>query len=88
MLNYTRLNQHYREVFKEEITPLVLDIEEEPKDQDHVHHGDHDDNNHAAVQGHGGQDHTFSQTGQNCLSREWPAWRPLFGDFSLGIRFW
>ena len=57
LIAYTRLNQHYREVFEEKVTPLVLDIEEEPEDQDHVHHGDHDDNNHAAVQGHGGQDH-------------------------------
>ena len=42
----------YRKVFEEEVTPFILDIEEQAKHQDHVHHGDHDDNNHAAVNGH------------------------------------
>ena len=42
----------YRKFFEKQVTPLILDIEEQPKHQDHVHHGDHDHYNHAAVQGH------------------------------------
>ena len=30
----------------------MLNIEEKPKDQHHVHHGDEDHNNHATIQRH------------------------------------
>lgn len=44
--------QTYSKILKEQITPVILDREEESKHQDHVHHGDGDDDHHAAVQGH------------------------------------
>ena len=36
----------HREVFEEEIAPVVLDIEEEAKDEHHVHEADEDDDHH------------------------------------------
>ena len=38
-----------REVFEEQIAPVVLDIEEEAEDEDHVHEADEDDHHHPRV---------------------------------------
>ena len=39
------MHNTYRVILKEQVTPLILDIEEEGEDQDDVDHGDeaHDD---------------------------------------------
>jgi len=42
----------YRIVLKEELAPLVLDVEEEAKDEEEVAEGDEDDHHEAAVHGH------------------------------------
>ena len=42
----------HREVFEEEIAPVVLDIEEEAEDEDHVHEADEDDHHHPRVDRH------------------------------------
>ena len=39
-----------RIVLEEEIAPVVLDIEEEAKDQGEIHEADEDDHNHPTVQ--------------------------------------
>ena len=41
-----------REVLVEEVAPVVLDIEEEAKDQRHVHEADEDDHHHPTVDRH------------------------------------
>ena len=42
----------HREVFEEEIAPVVLDVEEEAKDEHHVHEADEDDDHHPRVDRH------------------------------------
>ena len=42
----------HREVFEEEIAPVVLDIEEEAEDEHHVHEADEDDDHHPRVDRH------------------------------------
>ena len=42
----------HREVFEEEIAPVVLDIEEEAEDEHHVHEADEDDDHHPRVNRH------------------------------------
>ena len=41
-----------REIFEEQIAPVVLDIEEEAKDEHHVHEADEDDHHHTRVNRH------------------------------------
>ena len=52
MHGFVYSNFWYREVFEEKITPIVLDIEEEAKDEDHVHEADEDDHHHPRVDRH------------------------------------
>ena len=42
----------HSEVFVEQVAPVVLDIEEETKDEDHVHEADEDNHHHARVDRH------------------------------------
>ena len=44
-----RQMKHYRKVLEEEVTPLILNIEEQSKHEHHVHHGDDDHDNHSAI---------------------------------------
>ena len=44
------LSLSYRVIFEEYIAPLVLNVEEEPKDEEEVDCGDEDDNHQPAVQ--------------------------------------
>ena len=37
------------EVLEEEITPVILDVEEKTEDKNHVHEADEDDHNHPSV---------------------------------------
>ena len=46
------INIAYRHILEEQITPVILDIEEEPKHQHHVHQADEDDDDHAGVHRH------------------------------------
>ena len=41
-----------REIFEEQIAPVVLDIEEEAKDEHHVHEADEDHHHHPRVNRH------------------------------------
>ena len=41
-----------REIFEEQIAPVVFDIEEEPKDEHHVHEADEDHHHHPRVNRH------------------------------------
>ena len=41
-----------REIFEEQIAPVVLDIEEKAKDEDHVHEADEDHHHHPRVDRH------------------------------------
>ena len=41
-----------RHILEKQITPVILDIEEQPKDQNYVHHADEDDHHHACVHCH------------------------------------
>ena len=41
-----------RHILEKQITPVILDIEEQPKDQHNVHHADEDDHDHARVHCH------------------------------------
>ena len=52
MHGFVYSNFWYREVFEEKITPIVLDIEEEAKDEHHVHEADEDDDHHPRVDRH------------------------------------
>ena len=42
----------YRQIMVEDVTPLVLDVEEEAEDESHVHGDDGDDDQHPAVHRH------------------------------------
>ena len=42
----------YSHILEEEITPLILVIEEEPQHKHHVHQADEDDDEHARVHSH------------------------------------
>ena len=42
----------YRHVFKEEVTPVILYIEEKPEDQHDVHQADEYHDHHSAIHGH------------------------------------
>ena len=46
------LSFSYCHIFKQKITPIVLNIEEEPKDKHDVHQADKDDHHHATVYRH------------------------------------
>ena len=41
----------YRHVFKEQVAPLILHIEEEPEDESDVHDADEEDHDHPRVDG-------------------------------------
>ena len=41
-----------RHILEKQITPIILDIEEQPKHQHYVHHADEDDHDHARVHRH------------------------------------
>ena len=41
-----------RHILEKQITQVILDIEEQPKDQHYVHHADEDDHDHARVHRH------------------------------------
>ena len=45
------INPH-SEVLEEEVAPVVLDVEEEAKDEAEVHQADEDDHHHPTVYGH------------------------------------
>ena len=42
----------YRHVLKEQVTPVILDIEEKHEHEPYVHHADEDDHHHATVHLH------------------------------------
>ena len=42
----------YRQIMVENVTPLILHVEEEPEDEGHVHGDDGDDDQHPAVYRH------------------------------------
>lgn len=41
----------HREILVQQVAPLVLDVEEQPEDDGHVHEDDDDHHQHAGVQG-------------------------------------